>query len=342
MSVNRLSYLDSARGIAAIMVLIFHSILTFSKESIELSSIAYFFSKYFDLGKIAVIIFFVISGIVIPYSIRGSKIVAIKKFVISRFFRLYPVYWVSVIVGFLLFEGFTQREFLLNLTMLQQFIGVRNIFGLYWTLQIELIFYFLVVIVFVFNKISDEKYLFSISVLFLVISIIVAFFRGMLGLKLPIGLFLSLSLMFFGSYYRHYLLEGNLQIKKYASIYIIFYIIAIPIISKLGYSVDLGHNESWIKYTITYYSGILMFLTLVKFKFSNRYSEYLGRISYSVYLFHPVSIFLIENTIFFKSINGFLKVICVLLLTVIFSHFTFKFIEQSSIDMGKKMKSLIE
>ena len=37
---------------------------------------------------------------------------------------------------------------LANLTMLQQFAGIENVIGLYWTLQIELIFYGLCVLLF--------------------------------------------------------------------------------------------------------------------------------------------------------------------------------------------------
>jgi len=66
----RLNYLDSGRGFAALIVMVFHAILfihAFEPEAFAQSS--YLLNEYIDLGKIGVIVFFLISGFVIPYSI---------------------------------------------------------------------------------------------------------------------------------------------------------------------------------------------------------------------------------------------------------------------------------
>ena len=334
---HRLGYLDSARGLAAILVLIFHAVLSFGKTNPELVGLSDFFEVYFDLGKIAVILFFIISGFVIPYSIKGEK--AVLQFVVSRFFRLYPVYWLSVILGFLVFPNFTYIEFIINFTMLQQFLGVQNIIGLYWTLQIELIFYFLIVIVYAIKKLYSKKFLFITSMLFLIMSIFVAVVRYKLDIKLPLALPLALSIMFFGSYYRYVLLDNDPEAKKYSNIYIYSFFILMPVINLLGYNKDMGFNESWYKYTITYYTGIIMFLVIGKVKFTNKVSEYLGEISYSVYLFHPVLIYIINYHL--PHMNGYLRVLLVLVLTVAFSSLTYRFIEKPSISLGRKVKSAL-
>lgn len=55
--VNRLGYLDSARGWAALAVMIFHTVLTIFEKKGDFKSGAYFFYDYFDLGKMLSFVF---------------------------------------------------------------------------------------------------------------------------------------------------------------------------------------------------------------------------------------------------------------------------------------------
>lgn len=341
MKQERLGYLDSARGLAAIGVLFAHAIASFSERSIDLITLASFTESYLDLGKIFLILFFLTSGFVIPYSIRGEGRNAIKSFVLSRFFRLYPVYWLSAILGFILFGTFTLKELLVNLTMLQQFFGVENIIGLYWTLQLELIFYFLIALTFVFNRLNNMKFLFQTSVFFLLIALLMAVVRNALIVKLPLALPLSLSLMYFSSYYRYYVISNSFYAGKLSNYYFIFFGILIPIISYLGYNYDFGFNESWLKYTLSYFIGLSLFIGICHFKHSSLIMEYLGKVSYSIYVFHPLSIFIIQRMSFFESFSGFAKVLLVLGSTVLFSHFSYSLIEWPSINFGRKLRKRI-
>lgn len=337
---QRIEYLDSARGIAALAVLVFHAVLAFGLSDPHMKELSYFFEKYFDLGKIAVIIFFMISGFVIPFSIKGeNKLEAVKGFVISRIFRLYPVYWFSVILGYYIIGDASYLDFIVNFTMLQQFLGFKNIIGLYWTLQIEMIFYFLIVLAFLFNLLGNTKKKLIISLLFLFFALVMAYFRFKCDVKLPIAIPLSLSIMFFGAYYRTMALYNGT--KKYIIIYCIFYFILIPIICLLGYNKEMGFNESWYKYTTTYLSGIIVFFVIGKYRISNDYTEYLGKISYSLYLFHPIVIYLIELIDIKVPFQGFVKLLLTIVITISFSHFAFKFVENPFIGFGKKLRKKI-
>ena len=335
---ERLGYLDSARGLAAIGVLFAHAIASFSETNLELVAIANFTESYLDLGKIFLILFFLTSGFVIPYSIKGEGRSAIKSFGISRFFRLYPVYWVSAVLGFILYGTFNYQELLMNLTMLQQFFGVKNIIGLYWTLQLELIFYFLIALTFIFNRLYSKRFLFQTSVFFLLIALAMAVARNILLVKLPLALPLSLSIMYFSSYYRYYVLEKDTEAKKLSNYYFFIYFITIPTISYLGYNYDFGFHETWEKYTLSYFIGLLLFVAICKLKRSSQAMEYSGKISYSVYVFHPLAIVVIQQLAFLNSLNGYLKVLVVLLVTLLFSHFTYSLIEKPSIGFGRKLR----
>ncbi|HGM7838215.1 TPA: acyltransferase family protein, partial [Serratia marcescens] len=85
----RLEYIDAIRGIAALSVVIAHFIVPiYGAEN-------FVFSHVLDIGKIGVVLFFIISGFIIPFSFRREN-GGVKAFFISRFFRLYPGYWFSL------------------------------------------------------------------------------------------------------------------------------------------------------------------------------------------------------------------------------------------------------
>ena len=98
-------------------------------------------------GYLGVHLFFVISGFVILMSAWGRPV---GSFVASRVSRLYPAFWAAVLLTASLrylwpgFEARSPGEVLVNLTMLQDPLGVPRVDGVYWTLWVELQFYLLV------------------------------------------------------------------------------------------------------------------------------------------------------------------------------------------------------
>jgi peptidoglycan/LPS O-acetylase OafA/YrhL len=340
----RLSYLDSLRGLAAVAVAFFHYVLFYKEEillhsqfSVESNLLSYF-NNTIDLGKISVLVFFMISGFVIPYSIKSSGKTAVNLFVISRFFRLYPVYWLSVIIGVIIYN-ISWSVGLVNLTMFQQFIGVPNVIGLYWTLQIELVFYFLMIVLVLLKKNNDLKTNFLMSLVFLVIALLMSVCRFYFEVKLPVALPLALSVMFFGSYWRNFIINEDTDAKKKSFRYICIYIVVIPIIAKLAYDIDFGFHENWIKYVISYFSALAIFLFATLIKYSNMFFVFLGKISYSVYLFHPITFHLSEKYIDSLGIRIGGRIALHLILLIVFSYVTYNIVEKYSIQLGRKVKN---
>lgn len=117
--------------------------------------------EYFKYGYLGVDLFFMISGFVITLSIRQRSL---SKFALSRITRLYPVYWLSVVLTFLVLILFGEPEFtvswsqlLMNLTMFQNYAGVESIDGVYWSLFVELRFYMLMALFLILNKVQRIK-----------------------------------------------------------------------------------------------------------------------------------------------------------------------------------------
>jgi peptidoglycan/LPS O-acetylase OafA/YrhL len=141
---RRITELDSLRGLAALGVVFFHYVYRYDQlygHSIEVPG-------WFSYGSLGVAAFFILSGFVIFMSIE--RIDSARDFAAARLSRLYPAYWAGVILTFTVVSlaglpnmECTWGEMLMNLTMLQEFIRWPHVDGVYWTLEIELVFYFL-------------------------------------------------------------------------------------------------------------------------------------------------------------------------------------------------------
>lgn len=131
------------RGIGALCVLIFH----YSTRFHELFPQAAHVPFSFPGGNYRVLLFFTISGFAIFFTL--DRIGSVADFFINRFARLYPAYLVAMMLT-LSIEYLAQATQLLvgpfailaNLTMLQGFAFIPEVDGAYWTLNIEIAFYF--------------------------------------------------------------------------------------------------------------------------------------------------------------------------------------------------------
>ncbi len=98
-------------------------------------------------GYLGVELFFIISGFVILMTAYDRTV---QSFVASRVARLYPAYWVAILLTFALQQFWhggrepTSIEALGNLTMVQSAFGMTDVQGAFWTLWVELRFYVLI------------------------------------------------------------------------------------------------------------------------------------------------------------------------------------------------------
>ncbi|UXY32716.1 acyltransferase family protein [Streptomyces sp. HUAS TT20] len=146
---TRLRALDGLRLIAALMVAAYH----YGGRDGEVAhawgtSPRHQFPalhQLFAYGCLGVQVFFVISGFVICMSGWGRPL---RSFFASRASRLLPAYWAAIIIVTAVFalpvvayKAVSPSDFLVNLTMLQQPLGVDRVLGVCWTLWAEVRFY---------------------------------------------------------------------------------------------------------------------------------------------------------------------------------------------------------
>jgi len=148
---GRIVELDALRGLAIILVCLFHFSMMYPKSFLPLA--------LFKYGATGVDLFFMISGFVIFMSIEGSN--NVKKFWLLRFNRLFPAYWLSIIIAVvvILFLNHgnivTNWKFIIgNLFMIQPALNTPSLVDAYWTLYVELSFYFLISSIWFFGWIN--------------------------------------------------------------------------------------------------------------------------------------------------------------------------------------------
>lgn len=143
-SVNskRLIQVDALRGLAALAVVLFH----YTRRFAEVFGSESLPSLSFPDGYYGVNLFFIISGFVIFMTLEKTN--KPMDFVVSRLSRLFPAYWVAVFLTFSICHllGLPGKLIgvwpaLANLLMVHGFFGVPHVDGVYWTLEVELLFY---------------------------------------------------------------------------------------------------------------------------------------------------------------------------------------------------------
>lgn len=140
---HRVGFLDSLRFIAAFAVVLQH----------YLENEAYPWGLWFvnlGPGVFGVALFFIISGFVMPLSVQRGF--APAEFAVRRLFRIYPLLLTIFAVMFIgsrvtappAFDAARLASFgqwMANLLLVQDFVGAPKIYGVTWTLTLELIWY---------------------------------------------------------------------------------------------------------------------------------------------------------------------------------------------------------
>lgn len=347
----RLRHIDALRAIAALLVVWRHVADAFvglrvGADGRWLASVG----ASIDAGRIGVVAFFLISGYVIPFSIHPERPAAIGTFLIKRFFRIYPAYWLSIPLGafatcWLWGRPFGLREFLVNLTLLQDFFGVTAAEGLYWTLLVEWAFYLLCVVLLLCGSLGRPRHLLAVSIAFTLvysIEMLVRWWSGATVIGSPAAFtLLNLSLMLAGTLYRIVIDEARSDDRVVRTgLYglLLWQLVALPV--GAVYAIGWEHNA-----TIPYALGLLLFIagaSVVRIR--SRPTDWLGRVSYSIYLFHPV-VFMVmlwcllrlpaESTLRAQHLGVY--IVANMAITVVLATLVHRWVERPGMQLGRRV-----
>ncbi|WP_176550400.1 acyltransferase [Bacillus sp. AFS037270] len=364
---RRFGELDSIRGLAAVTVVLSHSI-TISGLVAPGTNFASIFNmiivnsplKILLLGHEAVILFFILSGFVLSLSYYRNANQTYFSYIIRRFCRIYIPYLCAILCGILMRISFSKDIFpelwnthidwgvILNHIFLLGMFNQNAFDPVVWSLvhemRISIIFPFLILLI--------NKFHWKVNIVFGVIC-------SLLGISL------------------HYLFKNKLDLytNYYDSMHYILMFTVGALLAK--YSLDLikiyQTKSTWIKFLFfvsglcfyiysravvmrflddsllitlvsdwgTMIGGAIIIITSIAEKRASKILlikpiSYIGKTSYSIYLYHLI-IFLTLKNLLNGMLSNWLIWLLGMLFSLLVSTIMYFIIEEPSISIGKKL-----
>lgn len=296
---KHIGFIDTLRALAAMTVLLQHIADRMIFAKVAGSEIWQgLFVSLFDAGRFGVGIFFIVSGYVVPFSIREPN--AVKAFLVGRFFRLYPVYWLSLLGGFIVISYYKQvsipaSHLLANATMLEMAMGIPVLLGPYWTLIIELAFYAACIALYMCGLLRSARAAWAAMAACLLLSLTLAIVGYVTGTYLRANLLFNLSLMFYGLAVRH--ADERSDRAAQQGVWIGGLLLALAAAGILLIAPDRANPMFTPQsFLFGYLTAIAVFLAVrIRRPSSSTLVMWLAAISYPVYLFHEIFLILMED-----------------------------------------------
>jgi len=277
----RIKELDAFRGIAATAVMIYHFTTIYERCYTNDSAI---FSM--DYGWLGVPFFFILSGFVITLTVEKCK--SAKEFLLKRFLRLYPTYWICLTVTLLVvylsklylkYDTFDKStlEILMNYTMFHRYFNFDNVDGSYWSLLPELLFYLIMAFLLWLGKHKQLVWYNTVLILTGILHYFVPL--PIIGKTLAIHyiLLFMIGINFFKIYtntsrgLNHFLIIINLLVGVF--LYKIEHPMHTALFLAISFSIIIGAFYLFVYKKLTVFGKIKPLV-------------YLGTISYALYLVH--------------------------------------------------------
>lgn len=334
--IARYGFIDAIRGIAACTVMLQHSLYQSGLlGSFPNETLSGFIPNYLELGETGVVAFFLVSGFVIPLSLEKTN--NFLLFWIHRALRIYPLYILIFLLTFSLNSGGNIRSIqslllcvAANLSFLQQYVKQPDFVGGSWTLSLEMVWYIGI----------SGSFLLALNRKTMLITAGAVLISCMAdigcahGLHLPMGRVSMLVLCVLGLLcYR--LEQGYLSCRSFATLAAIL-VATIGINLFFGFQLFPTNAESIRLATVANSWSLAAIIFFVPFFlrhrtiWSHRLFSFLGRISYSVYLLHPVILLIFSMT----PLRGFTLIVLTFAITIGAATITYHYVESPPIRFG--------
>jgi peptidoglycan/LPS O-acetylase OafA/YrhL len=333
--------LDGLRGIAAMLVVIFHF---YSYPNGYYSTDDYsLFKQVSAIGQHGVSLFFILSGFVITRILIHNKArdTYFSSFFLKRILRIAPLYYIFLVFWFFVLPMIIPVPEVPLLNQLPYYIYLQNIFSTFglplsgpphfWSLAVEEHFYLAWPFVVFLVPVNQLGKVIGISIL---LSFLLKYI--MIRNKLPIhdftltrmdqilmGSWLSLAELkglFKSQSVRHFLKLALLAIPFALIVYLLgsyFYFMK----ELLKYSL-LGISFAFLLAIVLSLKPTAILNRLL----TNRVLQYLGRISYGIYVWHVIALILLQ--FFLLTEIMLVDMFITIALTVLFAHVSYFYFER--------------
>jgi peptidoglycan/LPS O-acetylase OafA/YrhL len=318
-----LPVINSLRGLAATAICFYHFVLSTANyvEAIWVRTLFYY-------AQYGVPLFFVISGIVLPLAMLKNEyqLKHWSTFMLKRLVRLEPPYLVSLVLAtaYLMFQAYRHSElaavsgvnFLLHLGYLIPFVeGQKWINPIYWSLAVEFQFYLFLSVAFLGLK----QALFHRRLLMYLLLLGACFISSEKAL-----LFRWLPLFMAGISYvlqQHKVIDfKEFMLVSLLSFGLIYYLLDFPNLCVAIFTLSMVHFFP---------------------NYNPKYSNWLGKISYSLYLMHLIIGQALVNFLSHTYRLPYQKIIVILLgyaLSIFVAWLVYKWVEHPSKRASSKLK----
>lgn len=342
---HRLSQLDSLRGLACIGVMLHHYTYYYGQEWGHSQPPLFLF----EAGRHGVELFFLLSGFVIFMSLQSKSV---KDFAILRFWRLFPCYWVTIMVVFVakrlvplspevaVHGNLSLAELLVNFTMIPTIFSARYVDSAHWTLGFEILFYGLIAAIFVAAR-AKEKVVVGTLGLWTILSVV---WFNAIQRFFDIQVWMTVWWQEDMAHWQHTV--SKVLLLPYVHLFLIgisFYFLyqkkhITLAISSIAVAMIADYRLWGWEHTLTVGVCLLIFYGAIFWKIpllKNKLLIYLGTLSYSLYLIHQTIGFQIIQRIEAIGIHSNVAILIAFLCAITLAHPLHFLIEKPLYRMAK-------
>ncbi len=311
-SASKIVFANQLRGLCVVGVMLIHYtvVATYMRDGVAwviaapilalpaFDVVGTVYPPWFDLGKFGVGTFFLISGFVIPFSLRHSTA---TRFLAARALRIYPTFWLALLAEYTVIAGsgrywhrqpaFGLHAYLVNGLLLRDVFNAPSVDWVSWTLCIELKFYVLAAVLRPLILKHRVWPIVSIGPAALLLKLLwVANLMPVSGEVIDGLMFLGLITVGTLFHYHH---QAAISGRHCASCVLVLFAVFL-----VNYSLGPSRGEfyaSW-RVPVTYAATVLVFAACYAARAGfrpNRVLDGLAAISYPLYLVHAVTGFVV-------------------------------------------------
>ncbi len=317
MKLRHFKELDGIRALAALMVMFFHFFQNVEAKTTMLLLI----KKYSIFGQTGVSLFFVLSGFLITRILLNTKKSPsyFRKFYFRRAVRIFPLYYLFLLITYFLVPLLEHTPFIPFAQQVYFWIYLQNFAttfhwkadgpGHFWSLAVEEHFYlFWPFLIYFLSSIKNIK---NAIVLIIIIATITRYLLIINGYEFFYFTFSRMDELAVGALLAIWECEGKLKPEYSKKFGIMFFLIILPTLAlwilTTGLGLDIIQVSKFILLAFCYFCLIGFVITI---KDSNWFKKllcfnifsYTGKISYGLYVFHPLCFWLIRRHINLDSI----------------------------------------
>ena len=370
--------LNGLRFIAALMVIVHH--LEEIKREFNIPNIwdsqntlfgpFHFYPFIYLVGKLGVILFFVLSGFLITYLLlveeKSCSRISVRKFYVRRILRIWPLYFIIIVfalavaphIQWLSLPNYSKdivfnclhykiilfALFLPNLVLVA--LGTVPYASHTWSIGTEEQYYLVwPVILKTFKKNRIFLMLFIISLYLCLQYFLQSDYASCIPRSSLILAFLknfNIDCMAIGGIFALLLFKKNKVLNLIVNNTTFYLALSLSILLlSMGFYIP---NYTFEFYAVLFGIIIINFAsnTTLKISLENKVFDYLGKISYGLYMYHPICIVLcIKLLSYFKINNSILMYFISIGSTILLASFSYQYVEKFFIKLKVRFTDII-